>query len=78
MDRKRKKKNKVNKTKVKKTKIEEGNNTSNTCDKKTNCIKKCTNILNNIYKINLKNSTKTGQKLLEWLIHPISVEDFIK
>jgi hypothetical protein len=26
----------------------------------------------------LKNSTKTGKKLFEWLIHPIDVEDFMK
>lgn len=33
--------------------------------------------LNNIYN-NLKDSFKTGQKLLEWLIHPISIDDFMK
>jgi hypothetical protein len=34
--------------------------------------------LNSIYNLNLKNSTKTGKKLFEWLIHPIDVEDFMK
>lgn len=36
------------------------------------------NILNNIYNLNLNNSTKTGQKLFKWLIHPFSLEDFMK
>lgn len=35
-------------------------------------------VLNNIYNENLNNSTLTGQKLLEWLIHPVSLEDFMK
>lgn len=34
--------------------------------------------LNSIYNLNLKNSTKTGQKLLEWLIHPIDLDEFMK
>lgn len=36
------------------------------------------NVLNNIYNLNLKNSTEMGQKLLEWLIHPISLDNFMK
>lgn len=35
-------------------------------------------VLNNIYNLNLKNSIKTGQKLFEWLIHPIDIDDFMK
>jgi hypothetical protein len=40
--------------------------------KKTSCV------LNNFYSLNLKDSSKTGQKLMEWLIHPISIDDFMK
>ncbi|VVC40038.1 JmjC domain [Cinara cedri] len=35
-------------------------------------------VLNKIYNLNLNNSTKIGQKLFEWLIHPFSIEDFMK
>jgi len=37
-----------------------------------------TDVLNNIYNLNLKNSIKAGQKLLEWLIHPIGLDNFMK
>lgn len=67
--RKRKNKNKLNKNSVKTPKIENEENRPK---------KLRTDVLNNIYNFNLKDSTKTGQKLLEWLIHPISVEKFMK
>jgi len=34
-------------------------------------------VLNNIYKLNLQNSIETGQKLMEWLIHPITLDNFM-
>jgi len=36
------------------------------------------NVLNNIYNSSVKNSMKTGQKLFEWLINPIGIDDFMK
>lgn len=71
-DRKKRKKKKKPKStsQLKKPKIENG---------VVDSIKSTgNNVLNNIYILNLKNSTKTGQKLLEWLIHPISLDTFMK
>jgi len=34
--------------------------------------------LNSIYNSNLNDSTVIGQKLLKWLIHPISIDNFMK
>jgi len=69
VNRKRKNKKKLKKIPVKINKTE-------------NCVvnpkKSKSNVLNNIYNLNLKNSSKTGHKLLEWLIHPISIDDFMK
>lgn len=66
---KRKNKNKFNKNSVKKLR------TGNEEDRPK---KSTADVLNNIYNLNLKDSAKTGQKLLEWMIHPISVEKFMK
>lgn len=70
VDRKRKNKKKSKQILVKNRRIENSDDDSP--------IKTKNNVLNNIYSLNLRNSTKTGQKLLEWLIHPISVEHFMK
>lgn len=70
VDRKRKNKKKTKQILIKKRKIENGVVDST--------IKTKNNVLNSIYSLNLKNSTKTGQKLLEWLIHPISIDHFMK
>lgn len=74
LDRKRKNKKKIKKMQIKKPKTKE----NSTYEEKKNDTKKGYIDLNNIYSINLKNSTKTGQKLLEWLIHPYSIEDFMR
>lgn len=68
-DRKRKNKKKLKKNSVKICKIENGVDGS----KKTQH-----DALNDIYNLNLKDSFKTGQKLLEWLIHPIGIDKFVK
>jgi len=69
VSRKRKNKKKLKKTSVKIYKNEKGEENPK--------INKSF-VLNNIYNLNLKNSSKTGQKLLEWLIHPISINDFMR
>lgn len=70
VNRKRKNKKKIKKTPVKITKTENNGN--------ENQKKPKSHVLNNIYNLNLKDSSKTGQKLLEWLIHPISIDDFMR
>jgi len=69
VNRKRKNKKKLKKTPVKITKTESGDENP----KKTKI-----HVLNNIYNFNLKDSSKTGQKLLEWLIYPNSIDDFMR
>lgn len=69
VNRKRKNKKKLKKTPVKITKTESS---------VENSKKNRTHVLNNIYNFNLKDSSKTGQKLLEWLIHPNSIDDFMR
>lgn len=69
VSRKRKNKKKLKKTPVKISKNEKGDE---------NPKKNRSFDLDNIYNLNLKNSSKTGQKLLEWLIHPISINDFMR
>lgn len=68
VERKRKRKHK-NKVTLKKSKIEANDDCRELSRK---------DVLSNIYNLNLKDSTVTGKKLLEWLIHPISVDDFMK
>lgn len=70
VNRKRKNKKKLKKTPVKITKTENG---VENLKKKNRSL-----VLNNIYNLSLKDSAKTGQQLLEWLIHPISVDNFMK
>lgn len=67
-DRKRKNK-KLKKKSFKIHKTENGEDVS----KKTQA-----NVLNDIYNLNIKDSFKAGQKLFEWLIHPIGIEQFMK
>jgi len=69
VNRKRKNKKKLKKTPVKIAKTESGDE---------NPKKNRSHVLNNIYNLNLKDSSKTGQKLLEWLIHPKSIDDFMR
>lgn len=66
---KRKNKKQLKKSSFKKPKIEKSHNGPK---------KSQHNVLNTIYNLNLKDSIKTGKKLLEWLIHPISIDDFMK
>lgn len=72
--RKTTKNHKVRKTKLKKLKTKD----NDTFENKSNNIQKGCIDLKNIYNINLKNSTKTGKKLLEWFIHPLSVDNFMR
>lgn len=65
--RKNKKKSKTNSVKIRKT--ENGVDVS----KKTQH-----DVLNDVYNLNLKDSFKAGQKLFEWMIHPIGIEKFMK
>lgn len=65
--RKNKKKSKKNSVKIRKT--ENGVDVS---------IKTQHGVLNDVYNLNLKDSFKSGQKLFEWLIHPIGIEKFMK
>jgi len=69
VSRKRKNKKKLKKTPVKISKNVKGEENP----KKNRSLD-----LNNIYNLNLKYSTKTGQKLFEWLIHPINIDNFMK